>query len=71
MPSALSSRMRVSTDRLTGRRPSFVPFALASPRKAGVDTFADHAALELGEDAAHLEHRPAGWRAGVSDCWCR
>jgi hypothetical protein len=29
MPPALSSRMRVSTDGFTLRRPSFVPFALA------------------------------------------
>jgi len=59
MPPALSSRMRVSTDGFTVRRPSFVPFALARANP-GVDPFADNAALELGEDAEHLEHGLAG-----------
>jgi hypothetical protein len=34
MPSALSSRMRASMEGFTGRRPSFVPFALARARPA-------------------------------------
>jgi len=62
IPSTRSSRMRASIDDLTGGRPSLVPRALA-PRKACVDTLADHAALEFGEDAAHLKHGAAGKRA--------
>ena len=34
IPVALSSRMRASTEGFTGRRPSFVPFALARARPA-------------------------------------
>ena len=64
IPSARSSRIRCSTDALTGP-PAELGAALLSPRKAGVDPLSDHAAFELGEDAAHLEHRPTGWRAGV------
>ena len=32
------------------------------PAQAGHDALADHRALELGEHAQHLEHRPAGRR---------
>jgi len=41
-----------------------LPFAPARARP-GVNAFPDHAALELGKDAAHLEHGPAGWCAGI------
>jgi hypothetical protein len=34
-------------------------------RKPGVDPFADHTSLELGEDPTHLKHRSAGRPAGV------
>jgi hypothetical protein len=33
--------------------------ALPRPRKAGIDALADHAALELSEDTAHLKHGAA------------
>jgi hypothetical protein len=35
------------------------------PSQARTDTFPDHAALELGEHARHLEHRLAGRRPCV------
>jgi hypothetical protein len=44
---------------LTGRRPSFVPFALAL-----ASPFAD-AALKFSEHAEHLEHGSARRSAGV------
>ena len=56
MPLALSSSMRLSIAGLTGRRPNFVPFALALASPAF--TLSDHAALNFGEHSQHLKHRP-------------
>ena len=41
-------------------------FALTlGPRKPSTDSFLNHRALELGEDAHDLKHGLAGWRRGV------
>jgi hypothetical protein len=47
------------------RRPAERHALLPCPRKPGVDTFLDDAALELGEHAEHLEHRLACAGRGV------
>ena len=38
---------------------------LYGPLKPGIDSLADHAALELGEGARHLKHQLAGGCRGV------
>ena len=56
--------MRASTAGLTGTAAELNALVLGA-RKPGVDAFTDHLALELGEDAAHLEHGTAGGCRGV------
>jgi len=36
------------------------------PRQPRIDSPHNHGALELGEDAAHLKHRPARWGGRVN-----
>jgi hypothetical protein len=38
---------------------------IAGASDPGEHALADHGPFELGRDAHHLEHRPAGWRRGV------
>jgi hypothetical protein len=42
----------------------------AGASKPSQDALADHCALELGENAQHLIHRPARGRGVSSPCWC-
>jgi len=62
-PLALNSRIRCSTAGLTRRRPNFVPFPGAGEPR--VDSLANYASLELGENAKHLKHRLARGRRGI------
>ena len=62
----LVKRLMDSHFEFRGNRRPAKPFALAlGPRKPSADSFLDYAALELGKDAHHLEHRLAGRRRGV------
>jgi hypothetical protein len=70
MPSALSARMRPSSDGFTGRRPSFVPFdrALASPALT-------RSRIIPRSNSAKTPHiwyiaRPEGVLVSKA-CWCR
>jgi hypothetical protein len=38
---------------------------IAGASDPGQHALADHGAFELGKDAHHLEHRPAGGRGGI------
>ncbi len=51
---------------LAGSRgpPKALPL-LPGPSEPGVDTLADHGALELCEDAHHLEQCLSSWRGGI------
>ncbi len=46
-------------------RPSKAPSLFPGPSEPGVDTFADHGALELCEDPHHLEQGLSSWRGGI------
>ena len=50
-------RLTDGVPQLGGYRRASEAFPLAlGPRQAGTDSFPDHAALKLGEDAEHLKH---------------
>ncbi len=46
-------------------RPSKAPSLFLGPGEPGVDTLADHGALELCEDTHHLEQGLSSWRGGI------
>jgi hypothetical protein len=51
---------------VSSRRPAAKLGALiAGASDPGEHALADHGPFELGRDAHHPEHRPAGWRRGV------
>jgi hypothetical protein len=44
-------------------RPPKLFALLYGPLKPGMDSLADHAALELGKGPRNLKHQAAGWRS--------
>ena len=67
-PSASSARTAASLSALTvGRSMSLSALGAFDPgaRNAGIDTLDQDGAFQFREDAAHLKHRAASWRAGI------
>jgi hypothetical protein len=71
MPTPFFRALRIAATFLASvssrrRRPSWVPCSRARAIPAST-RFADHGAFELGKDANHLKHCPAGKRGGIKD----